>query len=101
MPDRNVGLRSRFAGLRFNMRNTRERSGRISDHFGGLGTVTRTMVEKRAKEIAIINGRAPSQFTENDWVQAKHELVGVQDLEEIEEEEPVVTLTRWDEEPGS
>ena len=95
------GLRTCFAGLRFNMRNTRERSGRISDHFGGLGTVTRAMVEKRAKEIAIINGHPPDQFTENDWVLAKHELLGVQDVEEIEEEEPVATLTRWDEEPGS
>ena len=63
--------------------------------------MTREMVEKRAKEIAIINGRAPHDFTENDWVQAKHELLGIQDVEEIEEEEPVAALTRWDEEPGT
>lgn len=63
--------------------------------------MTREMVERRAKEIAIINGRAPNDFTENDWVQAKHEFLGIQEVEEIEEEEPVAALTRWDEEPGT
>ena len=81
------------------MRNTGESSGRISDHFRGLGTVTGEMVKRRAKEIAIINGRAPQHFTENDWTQAKHELMG--DSVEIEAEEPVAALTRWDEEPGT
>jgi hypothetical protein len=76
-------------------------TGRISDHFRGLGTVTRTMVETRAKEIAVINGRAPSDFTENDWVQAKRELLGVHEGVDLEEEEPVAALTRWDEEPGT
>jgi hypothetical protein len=83
------------------MKNLRERTGKISDHFGGLGTVTREMVEKRAREIAVINGRASNDFTENDWVQAKHEFLGIQEVEEIEEEEPVAALTRWDEEPGT
>ena len=86
-------------GLVFNMKNTGEESGRISDHFRGMGTVTREMVERRAKEIAIINGHAPHDFTENDWTQAKHELLG--DNREIEEEEPVAALTRWDEGPGT
>ena len=81
------------------MKNTGENSGRISDHFRGLGTVTGEMVERRAKEIAIINGRTPHNFTENDWVQAKHELLG--DSVEIEAEEPIAALTRWDEEPGT
>ena len=61
--------------------------------------MTGEMVERRAKEIAIINGRAPHDFTENDWVQAKHEMLG--DNVEIEAEEPVAALTRWDEEPGT
>jgi hypothetical protein len=95
------GLRPHGAGLFFCMRNIRERTGKISDHFRGLGTVTREMVERRAKEIAIINGRGPNDFTENDWVQAKHEFLGIQEVEEIEEEEPVAALTRWDEEPGT
>ena len=83
------------------MKTPRERTGKISDHFQGLGTVTREMVERRAKEIAIINGRAPHDFTENDWVQARHEMLGVQEIEEIEEAEPAAALTRWDEVPGS
>lgn len=84
-------------GLIFYMKNTGENSGRISDHFRGLGTVTRETVEKRAKEIAIINGHAPHDFTKNDWAQAKHELLG--DNLEMEEEEPAAALTRWDEGP--
>jgi hypothetical protein len=98
-PDRYVGLLPQSAGLTFYMKNARGESGRISDHFRGLGTVTREMVERRAKEIAIINGRSSKDFTENDWLQAKHELMG--DNVEIEEEEPVAALTRWDEEPGT
>lgn len=83
------------------MKTARGRSGRISDHFSGLGTVTREMVEQRAKELAIINGREARHFTEDDWIQAKHELMGNQDNEENDEEEPVAALTRWDEEPGT
>lgn len=95
------GLLPVSAGLFFNMKITHERTGRISDHFQGLGTVTRAMVEHRARELSIINGRPPNEFTENDWVQAKRELLGVQEAEEIEEDEPLAALTRWDEEPGT
>ena len=49
-------MHPRDAGLGFLMKTPREGTGKISDHFQGLGTVTREMVERRAKEIAIING---------------------------------------------
>ncbi len=83
------------------MKTAQAQSGKISDHFGGLGTVTRQMVEQRARELAVINGREARDFTESDWVQAKHEMIGDQDQEEIQEEEPIAALTRWDEEPGT
>ena len=35
------------------------------------------MVEKRAREIAMIDERNPDEFTEADWHQAKNELTGV------------------------
>lgn len=60
------------------------------------------MVEQRAKELAIINGREARDFTEDDWVQAKHEMIGDQDPTGDEEEESTTTtLTRWDEDPGT
>jgi hypothetical protein len=83
------------------MKTARGRSGRISDHFHGMGTVTREMVEQRAKELAIINGREARDFTEEDWVRAKHEMIGDEATDPAEEEEPVAGLTRWDEEPGT
>lgn len=36
------------------------------------------MVEKRAREIAMIDERDPNEFTESDWHQAKNELTGVE-----------------------
>ena len=36
------------------------------------------MVEKRAREIAMIDERNPDEFTESDWKQAKDELTGVE-----------------------
>jgi hypothetical protein len=100
MSYRHVGLLPDWAGLVFNMKNG-ERSGRISDHFRGLGTVTPEMVERRAKEIAVINGHVPGDFTENDWVQAKRELLGVHEGIGSDEDEPISAVTRWDEDPGT
>jgi hypothetical protein len=50
--------------------------GKISEHFEGLGSVTREMVQARAREIAQINGRDPASFTNSDWAEAKRELTG-------------------------
>ncbi len=68
-----------------------------------MGTVTRDMVEKRARELALINGRDPLHFTDSDWVAAKQELFGITTTEdqELEEGENVAALTKWDEDPGT
>lgn len=73
--------------------------GKISDHFKGLGTVTRDMVVQRAKELALIKGH--EHYTEDDWREAKLELTGVHGEEHGEEEDTLNAITRWDEEPGS
>src|SRR5271154_6969281 len=68
----------------------------------GIGTVTRKMVQERAVELAIINGRSAKDVSESDWEQAKRELTGEPDadpkkaiLESAPESE------RWDPLPGS
>lgn len=79
---------------------TSQRHGKISDHFTGLGTVTSDVVVARAREIALINGRRPNQFTQEDFEQAKGELTG--DIPETNgeaEEEVIPGLVTWDEPP--
>jgi hypothetical protein len=79
-----------------------EERGKISEDFQGLGTVTREMVERRARELAIINGRAPNEFTEADWSEARREMLGEEDSEIArEDEETVAALKTWDEPPGT
>ena len=55
--------------------------GVVSENFKGIGTVTDEMVEKRAIELALINGRAAKDVSETDYAQAKRELTGESDME--------------------
>src|ERR1044071_8139582 len=50
--------------------------GKISEHGNGIGVPSPQEVEKRAREIAMIDERNPDEFTEADWAQARHELMG-------------------------
>jgi hypothetical protein len=51
--------------------------GKISVHGDGMGAPTPELVEKRAREIALIDERDPEEFTDADWEQARAELLGV------------------------
>ena len=51
--------------------------GKISVHGDGMGAPTPELVEKRARELALIDERNPDEFTEADWEQARQELLGV------------------------
>jgi hypothetical protein len=51
--------------------------GKISVHGDGMGAPTPELVEKRAREIALIDERNPEEFTDADWEQARAELLGV------------------------
>jgi hypothetical protein len=55
-----------------------------------LNTVTEGMVIKRAKEIAVINGRNGNDYTEDEYETARRELVGFTNVEatEVENEAP-------------
>jgi hypothetical protein len=60
-------------------------SGKISVHGNGFGAPSPDEVEKRAREIALIAERAPDEFTDADWDQARRELLGAQSTNAPEE----------------
>ena len=41
-----------------------------------MGAPSPEEVERRAREIAMIDERNPDEFTEADWTKARHELMG-------------------------
>ena len=51
-------------------------AGKITVHGGGFGAPTTEAVEKRAREIALIDERDPDNYTDADWDQAQRELLG-------------------------
>ncbi len=60
------------------MKKNRIEEGRFTEQGHGLGTVTREMVSKRARELAMISGR--EQVLDSDFQQAKRELTREEDL---------------------
>jgi len=55
--------------------------GILAENFVGIGTVTAEMVEKRAVELALINGRLATDVSQTDREQAQRELTGESDLD--------------------
>jgi hypothetical protein len=55
-----------------------------------LNTVTPAMVIKRAKELAVIDGRSGNDYTQDEFDQARRELTGFTNVEatEVENEAP-------------
>ena len=51
-------------------------AGKISVHGIGVGAPSPEEVERRAREIAMIDERNPDEFTDADWAQARRELLG-------------------------
>ncbi len=75
--------------------------GRISDRGEGLGTVTQEMVMKRAREIAVINGRSMHQVLDSDVNEARAELTGEDMDPQPTRAESLTEDERWDPVPGS
>ena len=69
--------------------------GKISEHSRGLGTVTEEMLIKRAKEIAVTNGRNGNDYTQDDFDQARRDLVGFPNTEPTEEENEAPDTGDW------
>jgi membrane carboxypeptidase/penicillin-binding protein len=84
------------------MKTTQTIKGRISGHFNGLGTVTPSMVEQRAKEIALINGRTAEQVNKSDREEAQNEMTGdFATAEQRDENSPEIAATLRDINPTS
>ena len=76
--------------------------GKINLHGDGLGVPSPEMVEKRAREIAMIDERNPDEFTEADWHQAKNELIGLEGSHAPEVDDEVDDeLSERDDIPGA
>ncbi len=56
--------------------NSHPAHGKISVHGNGVGAPNTEMVEKRAREIALIDERNPEEYTDADWDRARKELSG-------------------------
>src|SRR5438874_4609311 len=68
------------------------RPGKIELHGNGFGAPSPEEIEKRAREIAMIDERDPDQYTDADWDQARRELRGEGSLSAPEETEQNVNL---------
>ena len=69
---------------------------RILVHDEGAGVPSPDLVEARARELALIAGRAASEYTDEDFRQAKLELAQDREPDDAEQEEAALPF-----EPGS
>jgi hypothetical protein len=67
------------------MKEQKPSSGKISLHGNGMGVPSPDDIERRAREIALIDERDPNEFTDADWKQAREELSGIENDEPPEE----------------
>ena len=70
-------------------------TGKFVAGTNALTTVTPAMVVQRAKEIAVTNGRRGNDYTQNDYDQAKNELVGFPNTEATELEDGAPAAGTW------
>jgi hypothetical protein len=78
------------------------KDGILTENSAGIGTVTQEMVQERAVELAVINGRSAQDVSKFDLEQAKRELTGEPDMDPTETSlESVTESERWDPVSGS
>ena len=84
------------------MKKDQIEEGRFSDHGHGLGTVTWNMIRKRARAIALTNGREANHVLDSDFEQARRELQGEERLNPLPTSaDRLAESDRWDPVPGS
>jgi hypothetical protein len=77
-------------------------SGRILVHGQGAGGISSADIERRARELADIDGRSGADITDNDLARARAELLGKSLPESVVEDEAGhIGLTRDPSEPPS
>ncbi len=75
--------------------------GKISVHGNGMGAPTPEMIEKRAREIALINERHPNEYTDGDWDQARRELLDLDEVAAADDADAVAdSMSERDSVPG-
>lgn len=76
--------------------------GKITVHGNGLGVPSPELVERRARELAMIDERNADEFTDADWAQAKNELTGVEPAHVPEADDEVADeVSERDDVPGA
>jgi hypothetical protein len=80
---------------------SQEGAGKISLHGNGMGVASPEDIERRAREIAMIEERDPDEFTEADWAQARKELLGAEHPTPPEETKQSAEMTEEWEVTGS
>jgi hypothetical protein len=79
------------------MKEKKPISGKISLHGNGMGVPSPEDIERRAREIAMIDERNADDFTDADWSQARQELMGVENNDPPEENDNTVKLEKeWE-----
>ena len=74
----------------------------LTNNTAGIGPVTRAMVQARARELALLAGRAAADVAQADYEQAKGELTGESDVDRQNAVLDALPETkRWDPVPGS
>ena len=66
--------------------------GKIEAHGNGMGVPSPEDIERRAREIAMIDERDPEEFTDTDWTQARRELLGDSQTMPPEEDDKNIKL---------
>jgi hypothetical protein len=69
-----------------------EGSGKIESHGNPMGVPSPDDIEKRAREIALIDERDPENFTDADWAQARREMSGEVESTPPEEDDKNIKL---------
>jgi len=78
------------------------KQGALTENSVGIGTVTQEMVQERATELAVINGRSVEDVSVFDLEQAKRELTGETDIDPKDAIlEAAPESERWDPLAGS
>jgi hypothetical protein len=74
----------------------------IAKNTDGIGAVSRDMINKRARDLALLSGRMPPEVTEGDYQRAERELAGGSELDRQDQViEALPESERWDPVPGS
>ena len=79
------------------MKEQKPISGKISVHGNGVGVPGSEDIERRAREIALIDERNPDEFTDADWSQAREELSGDQEPQPPEQDDKNIKMEQeWE-----